>query len=169
MLSSVSAFCPCIHHLSAVLPSASVHHCPCYTIKCPCTHPSPFPSLFHSISLLHGLLCSLAIICLLTPPSCLSVCSSVSAGITFFASYLMSWWCNYSSKAFPQQNWCLGSFHSYFCFCCMFLGETKTSGFSQVAARQCFRVDILTFVERMGKRERKEESHTESSKKTSAL
>lgn len=46
----------------------------------------------------------------------------------------------------------------------MFL-EKKTSGFSQVAARQRFRVDVLTFVERKGKREGKEETHAESSKK----
>lgn len=68
---------PSIHHLSAVLSFPSVHHCPCYTIKCLRTHPSLFPSLFHSISLLHSLFSSLAIICLLTPPSCLSACLSL--------------------------------------------------------------------------------------------
>lgn len=45
----------------------------------------PF-TLFHSILLLHSLSSSLALICLLTPPSRLSV----PAGITFLASYLMS-------------------------------------------------------------------------------
>lgn len=73
----------------------------------------PF-TLFHSISLPHSLFSSLALICLLTPPSRLSV----PAGITFFASYLMSWWCNYRSGHFRNQTGFLGHFTAIFVFCC---------------------------------------------------
>lgn len=63
--------------------SITVHVTP-FDVYAPIHHPF---ILFYSISSLQSLFVSG---CLLTPPSC----QSVSAGFTFFASYLMPQWCN---------------------------------------------------------------------------
>lgn len=118
-------------------------------------HPSITLSLSFSISSLHSLFSSLASICLLTPPSCLSV----SAGITFFASYLMSRWCNYRRRHFRNQIGFLGHFTAIFVTAAdshdlHVSAWKKNKTILQVAVRRWFRVDVLTFVERRREREK---------------
>lgn len=62
-----------------------------------------------------ALFSSLDIVCLLTPPSCLSVCLCRDHIFCLIFNVMMI---QLQMQAFLQQNWHLGSFNSYFCFRC---------------------------------------------------
>ena len=124
--------------------SITVHVTP-FDVHAPIHHSY---TLFHSTSqlpLLSG--CNLPVdttllsvcvsVCLCV---CLSVCLSVSlsvcAGNTFRASYLMSWWCNYTCRPFRNKIGFSGHFPAVSLFCCVLAwvqgGKEKTSGINRL-------------------------------------
>lgn len=109
---SVFSICPSLsmlHHLMSVHPSITLSLY--FTPFRGCT--VPFPPWIWSAPWHH-------------PPL------SVSAGITFFASYLMSQWCNYRCRHFRNTIGYLGHFTAYSVLCSRLAwdqgGKTNTSG-----------------------------------------
>lgn len=126
-----------------------------YTIWCLCTHPSTFHSLsLHFIAAQSLFLSGFNLLVDTTLPS-VRPCRDHILRLIFNVVMMQL-----QKQAFPQSNWLLGSFHSYFCFCCRlawlacFRAEKKQKNkwVLQVAGRRRFRVDVLTFVERQRER-----------------